>query len=341
MDMMKNKLIPFLVSCALAVLSVSGCNFILGPPDDGTSPGPLSGPVRVRYVETLRNQASLAGEPYMQSGVASRPTSSIQRPTSIAADLFRVYVADQAQFPRLAVFDRSARTLTIYSAPTPTAFGERFVDLSSVAVTASGNIFLADAQQGKVFGLDRAGNLLLTIGKAGNLAYPTGLAVDSGRNRLYVVDKHAHAVHIYSMTGEWLQDITGDGAKKRLGSPVAMAIDAEGTCFILDLHGQRIHTFDRDGVYRSSFHIATNVPAEAVRPTGISVDSDGHLYVTDGIGNSILIFDKNGTFLQRWGAIGGQIDGFWSPGAIFIDKRDLIYIADQMNGRIQVYQYVK
>jgi hypothetical protein len=54
-----------------------------------------------------------------------------------------------------------------------------------------------------------------------------------------------------------------------------------------------------------------------------------------------MIFGRDGSFLQSWGGTGSRREDFWQPAGIFIDSRDLIYIADQMNGRIQVYQYQK
>lgn len=318
--------------------ALSGCAIILGSPDDAADVVN----VRIRYVETLRNPSSLTGGQFLQSGILSLPTSSLQQPTSVAADAFRVYVTDQHPTPRLAIFDRTARMLKIYSAPTPTELGYRFLDLTSVAIADSGEIFIADGQQGKVFCLDREARIRLTIGQVGSLAYPSSVAVDSRRQLLYVADKHARLLRIYRMNGDWVRDVAGGrDADNRLRAPVGIALDASGTVFVLDAHDQRIHVIGNDGVWQQSFPIQTDRLGETVKPTGIALDSDGHLYVTDTFGNAILLFDGKGAFLQRWSGLGSQGEGFWMPSAIFIDSRDFIYVADRMNGRIQVYQYEK
>ncbi len=327
---------------SIYLLILPACNQLFGRPDENASLiRAQSRVVHTRYVETLRNKDSLLSARYVQSGIRSVTTSSLNQPTAVTADSFRVYVLDQIPSPHLTIFDRSMSNVNIVSEPTPTFLGERFLDLSSVAVTTSGVIFISDRQQGKIFGLDRIGNLIQVIGKGGQLSYPTGLAVDSEANRLYISDKHTHSVHIFSLSGDWIQDIIGQNGVNHLSSPSAIALDATGSCYVLDSRDKRIHVYNKVGIPLNSFPIVTDIPAELVLPIGLAVDSDGHIYITDTASNDILIFDKYGSFLQRMSDAIASSEGFWSPSGIFIDKSDLIYIADRMNGRIQVFQYEK
>jgi len=57
--------------------------------------------------------------------------------------------------------------------------------------------------------------------------------------------------------------------------------------------------------------------------------------------NNVLIYDRDGIFVQSWGRTGSMIGDFWSPIGIFIDDQDQLYIADQMNSRVQVFQIQK
>lgn len=337
----KNKAFVPLMLIAIILTGAVGCEVILGRDVDDLSSGGMADAFRLRYVETLRNEASLVSEGYSIAGIRSLPTSSILQPSAVAADATRVYVTNRPPLSRLAIFDRTARSLTIISSPTPTALGEIFLDLASVAVAASGEIFVADVQQGKVFGLDREGNLLLTIGKTGSVVYPAAIAVDSVRQHVYVADKHAHAVRIFTTRGDWVRDITVTGESKRLGAPTGIALAGDGSCIVLDERYRRVHVYGPEGELLHTFRIATDVPGETTEPSGIAVDSDGHIYISDVFNNTILIFGRNGEYLRRLGRTGDQIDQFWSPGALFIDSRDVLYAADRMNGRIQVFQYEK
>ncbi len=97
-----------------------------------------------------------------------------------------------------------------------------------------------------------------------------------------------------------------------------------------------------DGVFLRKFSLKNaSRPGMSVKPKCIAVDSGGHVYVVDAVNNNILIFNNDGTFANAWGRTGSLLGDFWTPTGIFIDDRDYIYIADQTNGRVQVFEYVK
>ena len=51
------------------------------------------------------------------------------------------------------------------------------------------------------------------------------------------------------------------------------------------------------------------------------MDSRGRLFVGDRNNNRIQIFDQNGTFIEEW-------KQYSRPSGIYIDKNDMIYVAD-------------
>lgn len=330
----------FLITTLLIVMSSANCAFIAGKDDPGAS-GRDDTHIRLNYVETLRNQASLRGES-LRDGVYSVSTpTSLQRPNSVFADAFRVYVTDLAQPARVFVFDRGERTASILPVPAPPAEGKLLAP-SGIAVGGANVIFVADAQQGRVFGYDRNGALLLSLGKTGDLAYPTGIAIDTRRNRIYVADPHAHLVKVFTMLGDRLFDIGHDGkTDQRLKSPAGIALDQEGRIYVLDGQRKRVHLYDPEGKFQKKISLSRGFPGDSLKPRGIAVDSAGHIYVTDGVNNNILIFGSDGGFLKAWGKTGNLSGDFWTPQGLFIDERDTIYIADQTNSRIQVYQFIK
>src|SRR6267154_4424776 len=56
-------------------------------------------------------------------------------------------------------------------------------------------------------------------------------------------------------------------------------------------------------------------------PHTLAFDSKGRLVVGDRGNNRIQIFDQDGKFLEEW-------KQFSRPSGIFIDKNDVIYVAD-------------
>lgn len=332
------RLVAVIAVCAAA----AGCSVIAGR-EDAASPRPGAPQLRIEYRESLRSQASLRGEAFRDTDFGASPALSLQRPSSVAADSNRVYVTDLSPASRIAVFDRADRTMKFLSIPTTTGaptFG--LLQPSGVAVDENSFIYVADPQQGRVFGFDRNGALLLTLGKFGELSYPAALAMDGRRGRLYVADKHRHVVRVFSsLNGSHLFDLAGAPRQKGIRSPVGIALDRSGFCYVVGDSAKKIYVFDPDGKQSRVLVPSGTIPEGTIRTTGIAVDSAGHIYLADGLNNRILIFGADGAFLQSWGRTGSLRGDFWTPAGIFIDGRDTIYIADQTNARIQVYQFEK
>jgi DNA-binding beta-propeller fold protein YncE len=323
---------------SLSILS-AGCAVIAGKEEPAT--GQAGKQVRLNYVETLRNQASLRGEGFRDIAYTAGTPTTLQQPNTVFADAFRVYVTDQTQPPRVFIFDRGERTATMLALPVPPADG-KLLNPTGIAVDGGSVIYVADAQQGRVFGYDRNGTLLLAFGKSGELVYPMGIAIDRRRNRIYIADSHAHLVRAFNLVGDRLFDIGGEGpAEARLKSPVALALDRDGRIYIVDRQSRHVVLADPEGRLIKRISLGRGTPGDSLRPQGIAVDSAGHIYVADSVNNNILIFGPDGGYITTWGKTGSMSGDFWNPQGLFIDDRDFIYIADRTNSRVQVYQFQK
>jgi len=336
------------------MLTVSGCAMIAGKEDDGA---PLQPSLNISFVETLRNAKSLQGESYRDASGATDPAGSLQHPGSVYADQFRVYVVDTSPsiLPspgRIFIFDRGDRKLTKLDGTSSPLDEVKLLAPAGIVVDAVGTIYVSDAQQGRVFGYDGNGKLLWLLGRAtaitskqglGDFASPAGMAVDNSKNRIYVADKHAHQVKVFSNMGSHLFDIGNSGkAGEDFKFPEAVALDQVGNIHVLDTQRLRVFTLTAEGGFLRSFSLKNAAtPGVSVRPKGIAIDSDGHVYVVDAVNNNVLIFNPDGTFLYAWGRTGTLPGDFWTPTGIFIDSHDVIYVADQTNSRVQVFQYTK
>lgn len=346
---------------ALAVFFVCGCSLIAGR-EDVTSLIKQA-PLKFTFIETLRNQASLRGEGFKEVASNQDSAGTLQSPISVFADAFRVYVVDSAPSGRIFIFDRGERTATIldrnaFSSANPAATnltspdGKNFTPIAAdgtaitplephgIVVDLNGIIYVSDALQGKVFGYDRKGRLLMTIGRGGGLLQPLGLAIDTRRNRIYIADAHAHQVRVFSTTGDFLGNSLFDinstaKASEGFKSPSAVAIDSADCLYVLDGIRRRVYVYGSDAKFIRTFSVFDDAWGGAVRPKGIAVDSRGDIYVTDTVSNSIYIFGPDGSLLLTWGATGSPAGDFMAPAGISIDAHDSIYIADQLNSRIQ------
>jgi sugar lactone lactonase YvrE len=85
--------------------------------------------------------------------------------------------------------------------------------------------------------------------------------------------------------------------------------------------------FDPAGKYLREFGKKGSGPGEFDQPHGLAFDSKGRLFVADRSNNRIQILDQDGRFLEEW-------HQFSRPSGIYIDKNDMIYVADSESGSV-------
>ena len=77
------------------------------------------------------------------------------------------------------------------------------------------------------------------------------------------------------------------------------------------------------------------------RPSDVAFDSKGNIFIADGHGGNsnyrVIKFTKEGVFVKTWGFKGNGPGQFQWPSAIVIDARDMVYVADKGNRRIEVF----
>ena len=79
----------------------------------------------------------------------------------------------------------------------------------------------------------------------------------------------------------------------------------------------------------------------------MAVDSEDNIYVVDGRSHRVLIFNSNGELLLVFGnyyAVSSSRKlapgGFAIPVGIDIDENNKVFVVDQLNNRVQVFQYL-
>ncbi len=179
---------------------------------------------------------------------------------------------------------------------------------------------------------DSSGKLLKSFG-GGMFVFPHGLYVDKQDN-IWVTDGQGkdgkgHQVFKFSPDGKVLMKlgkagIAGDG-QDEFNAPSAVAVAPNGDIFVADGHGgntnARIMKFDKNGKLIKTWGHKGSGEGELNVPHALAFDSKGRLFVADRGNNRIQIFDQDGKFLEIW-------TQFSRPSGIFIDKRDVMYVAD-------------
>jgi sugar lactone lactonase YvrE len=199
-------------------------------------------------------------------------------------------------------------------------------------VERCGGTSCANSSLSPVLKFDASGNLLKSFG-AGMIVRPHGLFVDQ-RNNIWVTDGDAEngkgdQVFEFDQDGKVLRTlgkagVAGD-AQDTFNKPSDVLIAPNGDIFVADGHGPgsnaRIVKFSPDGAFIKAWGKQGTGPGEFNNPHSLAMDSKGRLFVADRGNNRVQIFDQDGKFLQEWKQFG-------RPSGIYIDKRDILYVAD-------------
>ena len=106
--------------------------------------------------------------------------------------------------------------------------------------------------------------------------------------------------------------------------PNDVLVAPNGDIFVAEGHGAaggRILKFDRTGKFLMQFGKSGSGPGEFNVAHALAMDSTGRLFVGDRANNRVQIFDQSGKFLAEWTQFG-------RPSGIFIDRNDMLYVAD-------------
>lgn len=225
--------------------------------------------------------------------------------------------------------------------------GRPWGSTAGVTVDRNGNIWVAErcgantcagSNLAPILEFDPSGKLLTSFG-AGMFIFPHGISADRDGN-IWVTDGDGkdgkgHQVFKFSPKGKVLLTLGKAGVagagEDTFNKPSAVAIASNGDIFVADGHGgesnARIVKFTKQGKFIMTWGKKGSAPGELNIPHALAFDSKGRLFVADRGNNRIQIFDQNGKYLDQW-------QQFSRPSGIFIDRNDLIYVADSESGSV-------
>jgi DNA-binding beta-propeller fold protein YncE len=220
--------------------------------------------------------------------------------------------------------------------------GRTMGSTSSVTVTPDGHIWVVDrcganscagSDLAPIFEFAPSGKLLRNFG-AGLFVFPHSITFDKDGN-FWIADGQGRdgkgqQVFKFSPEGKVLMTlgkagVAGDGPDT-FNQPNAVAIAPNGDLFISDGHNvgrgnARVIKFTKDGKFIKQWGGHGQAAAQFEMPHALAFDSKGRLFVADRGNNRIQIFDQEGSFLAEWKQFG-------RPSGIYIDKNDVMYVAD-------------
>ncbi|MDD5082730.1 MAG: peptidyl-alpha-hydroxyglycine alpha-amidating lyase family protein [Dehalococcoidales bacterium] len=181
-----------------------------------------------------------------------------------------------------------------------------------------------------------------------------GISVDK-QDRVYVLNRSEHPVVVFNRNGDFVMS-WGEGFFKRAhgsctgpdgtlyctddGNHTVSQFTAQGK--LLRLLGTKDQPSDTGYRQQSDLHASlatiTHGGPPFNRPTGVALGKKGEIYVADGYGNArVHKFAPDGKLLFSWGGPGTAPGQFRLPHSVWVDRRELIWVTDRENNRIQMF----
>ena len=221
-----------------------------------------------------------------------------------------------------------------YSGDGALATSARLNNPVAVAVDASGNLFIADANNNRIRKVSSSAGTIATVAgdgvqgntgdggpaSAASIDTPSGLAIDPGGN-LYLSDLHNHRVRRVSASSGQIDTVAGSVALTGSGGatllPRGLSLDTAGNLYVADAMGHRILMLTPAGALTTIAGEGTqgfagdNGPAPAAllnRPRGIAVSPAGLLTLADTGNQRLRQIDQTGV-IQTLSGVGSLVAG--------------------------------
>ncbi len=255
------------------------------------------------------------------------------------------------------------------------AISAQFYAPAGIAISAAGNLYVADPYSNRVRVISTAGIISTVAGNGesartgdggqaadAQFSAPYGLATDVAGN-LYIADLANSRVRkitpvglVSTVAGTGVSGYSGDGgaaASAELMQPAALAVDAAGNLYIADGGDCRVRKVSPSGIISTVAGNGTagfsgdGGPATSAQlwgPNGLAVDAAGNLYISDLANSRVRKVTAAGIIstLAGNGTDGSAGDGGLATNAqlsatagLAVDAAGNLYIADVNGHRIR------
>jgi serine/threonine protein kinase, bacterial len=227
------------------------------------------------------------------------------------------------------------------------ALSARFYRPHGIGLDGSGNVLIADEQNGSIRKLNLSTNVVSTVGTG--FSAPTGVAVDSSGN-IFVVAYGSGSIHKVTVSTSSTATIaTG------LNRPLGVTVSATGDIVVgggLDnlIHKINPTTFAMTTLAGTGAYGSSNGPAASAtfaEPGYPTFDAAGNLFITELAAGNIRKIDTSGNVTTvagtgSWGFVNGPATTaqFSRPFGIAIDGGGNIFIADYQNWAVRKIEAV-
>lgn len=169
------------------------------------------------------------------------------------------------------------------------------------------------------------------ISQQNGLMTPAGVVSD-GERYIYIADPSARLVHRVDVAENEVTYLTHSG-EEPLASPVGVALDSDGNCYVTDSVKAKVYKFNSKGVYVG---ILGEGVVDFLRPAGIAIGRNDYKYIADVLTNKITVFDEKDKFIMDFPDI-AEAKELNKPVNIAVDGKGNLYVTDAFNFTVKVF----
>ena len=224
-----------------------------------------------------------------------------------------------------------------------------------IAFDSQGLAYVADQNNQRIQKFTAGGAYLGEWGSAGSeegqFQGPWGIVVD-GANNVYVTEEVNHRVQKFTNTGTFLTSWGGFGAANgQFNMPRGIGVGLDGTIYVSEAQGNRVQRFTPNGAFvmkwgttgSSKGNPDPSPPGTFIHAYGLDIRNDGHVFVADWDihphAGRVQEFTADSLFVTQWRGSGSGPGEFWEIYDVDPAPNGLIYTADKLNHRIQVFTF--
>ncbi len=203
-------------------------------------------------------------------------------------------------------------------------------DVMGLYLASDFSFYVTDTDGRQVLHFSPEGHLLKTFRHDPNMSRPISVSVIEETGHVLVADElYSHIVG-FSQSGEPLYGLGGRGTGPGKFRIITDMIRTKDGFLVGDRIELRVQRLDKNGQYVT--HFGEGIVSF---PTAIAEDDYGRVYVADKADSRIKVF-KRGKLIDTIGKNGYGLGEFRYIGDMkYYDN--LLYVADSLNGRIQVF----
>ena len=250
-----------------------------------------------------------------QLGQDVRMIGGVSRPWGIAINNKQQLMVAESGYDskKITIMERDGKKLQTFMCG-------KFKDLSGVASSTDGAIYVTDIDAQCLFKFNSSGTLLKTV--RNELKKPYSVKII--QNQLYVVDRYSRLVKIFDMDCNVVRTIS----TQECPNPQDIAQGPDG----LYVAGEKkISVYSHDGVFIHHLNLQPS-SLKLSQFNGICFDSSGHIIATDWY-NGVYIFTSSGECV---GHIVSSNVRLRNPAGVTVDEDGFVYVCGYYSNNVVI-----